>query len=204
MNVSYDGKATHLEWEHENITPKMMDWFWSNMEKCFLLWHPSQHEPLMWAKAPQNNAFIGAIHIAPQTWNDGTRQNLYIRFEGLKDVPTCVKEYIQFDHCVIVAGIGLGEEALEDPKVMGYRIHQWEKTDFGIKGKSTAIGILKIEDEEMGKVWASHCAEEIGNMQYFLPTMYQLYKVVENPKYNPYNDLLLSGSGETLHYVHEI
>ncbi|MCA0386009.1 MAG: hypothetical protein LCH34_10465 [Firmicutes bacterium] len=204
MNVSYDGKATHLEWEHENITPKMVDWFWNNMEKCFLLWHPSQHEPLVWAKAPENNRFIGAIHIAPQTWNDGTRQNLYIRFENLKDVPTWVKEYIVYDHCVVVAGIGLGEEALRNPKVMGYRIHQWEKTDFGIKGKSSAIGILKTEDEAAGKVWAAHCAEEIGNWQHFLPSMYQLYKVVENKAYNPYNDLSVSGSGENLSYKHEI
>lgn len=204
MNVSYDGKATHLEWEHENITPKMVDWFWNNMEKCFLLWHPSQHEPLVWAKAPENNGFIGAIHIAPQTWNDGTRQNLYIRFENLKDVPTWVKEYIVYDHCVVVAGIGLGEEALKNPKVMGYRIHQWEKTDFGIKGKSSAIGILKAEDEAAGKVWAAHCAEEIANWQHFLPTMYQLYKVVEYKTYNPYNDLSVSGSGENLSYKHKI
>lgn len=204
MILSYDGKATHLDWEHENITPKMVDWFWSNMEKCFLLWHPNQHEPLNWAKQPQNNEFVGAIHIAPQTWNDGTRQNLYIRFEDLRDVPAWVKDYITYEHCVVVAGIGLGEEALKNPEVMGYRIHQWEKTDFGIKGKSTAIGMKKPEDEAAGKVWAAHCAEEVGNWKDFLPTVYQLYKAVENQKYNPYNDLSVSGAGESLHYVNEI
>lgn len=204
MKVIYDGKGTHIDWEHENITPKMVDWFWSNMEKSFLLWHPSQHEPLEWAVAPKSGSFIGAIHIAPQTWNDGTRQNLYIRFEDLNSLPVWVKDYIVYEHCVVVAGIGLGDEALKNPQVMGYRIHQWEKTDFGIKGKSSAIGMLKKEDEEAGKVWAAHNSEEIGNWANFLPTMYQLYKVVTNETYNPFNDLSLEGSGETLRYVHNI
>lgn len=204
MKVYYDGKGTHLDWQYENMTPKMVDWFWSNMEKSFLLWHPSQHEPLEWAKAPKVGEFVGAIHIAPQTWNDGTRQNLYIRFEDLAQVPDWVKDYIVFDHCVVVAGIGLGEEALANPQVMGYRIHQWQKTDYGIEGKSSAIGMLKAEDEEAGKIWAAHCAEEIGNWQHFLPSMYQLFKVVENEKYNPYNDLSLEGSGSTLKYKNQI
>lgn len=188
MNIIYDGKATHLDWHHDGVTPKMIDWFWSNMEKCFLLWHPGQHEPLEWAVAPRTNDFIGAIHIAPQTWNDGQRQNLYIRFEDVNTLPDWVQDYIIYDHCVVVAGIGLGEEALQNPQIMGYRIHQWQKTDAGVVGKSSAIGMLKKENKEDGEVWAAHCGEEIGNWSVFLPTVYELYKVVVND-YNPYTDL---------------
>jgi len=198
--VSYDGKATILDWEHEGITPKMVDWFWSNMEKCFLLWHPSQHEPLEWAVAPKHGQPIGSIHIAPQTWSDGSRQNLYIRFEALEDVPTWVKEYIKYEHCVIVAGIGLGEDALENPEAMGYRIHQWEKTDAGIMGQSVAIGIKKQESKQDGEVWAEHCGEEVGNWGEFLALLFNLYKVVENTDYNPYADLSVEGRGELLKY----
>ncbi len=198
--VKYDGKATVLDWELEDLTPRMVDWFWSNMEKCFLLWHPSQHEPLEWAKAPVHGNPIGSIHIAPQTWNDGTRQNLYIRFEALEDIPTWVKEYIVYDHCVVVAGIGFGEEALANPEVMGYRIHQWQKTDKGIEGKSVAIGIKKPENKEQGEVWAAHCGEEIGNWEVFLSQVYNLYKVVENTDYNPYADLSVEGFGDDLKY----
>ncbi len=198
--ITYDGKATHLEWQHENVTPKMIDWFWSNMEKSFLLWHPEQHEPLEWAKAPVHGNPIGSIHIAPQTWNDGTRQNLYIRFESLDTLPDWVQEYIIYDHVVVVAGIGLGDEALADPKVMGYRIHQWQKTDFGVEGKSSAIGILKKESEEDGKIWAAHCGEEIGNWGVFLPQMYTLFKVVENTNYNPFTDLSVIRDQKGLRY----
>ncbi len=198
--VKYDGKATILDWEHDGVTPKMVDWFWSNMEKCFILWHPSQHEPLEWAVPPKHGNPIGSIHIAPQTWNDGTRQNLYIRFEAMEEVPTWVKDYITHEHCVIVACIGLGEEALENPEAWGYRIHQWSKTDSGIVGQSVAIGIKKKEDEDAGKIWAAHCGEEIGNWEVFLPTVYNLYKVVTNTDRNPYADLTVEGKGETLSY----
>lgn len=202
MKVTYDGKATHLDWHHDGVTPKMIDWFWSNMEKCFLLWHPEQHEPLEWAVAPQKNEFIGAIHIAPQTWNDGERQNLYIRFEDVNTLPDWVQDYIIYDHCVVVAGIGLGDEALRNPKVMGYRIHQWQKTDDGVVGKSSAIGILKQETQEDGEVWAAHCGEEVGNWSVFLPTVYQLYRVVTNEKYNPCTDLSVIKNPD-LKYVHK-
>lgn len=198
--LKQDNLGTHIDWTHENVTPKMIDWFWSNMEKSFLLWHPAEHEPLQWAVAPKHGNVLGAIHIAPQTWSDGTRQNLYIRFEGLDTLPEEVKEYIEYEHVIVVAGIGLGDEALANPQVMGYRIHQWEKTDFGVKGKSSAIGRLKKETPEDGKVWAKHCIEEVGNWGNFLPDMYRLFSVVENTNYNPYTDLSVEGKGETLKY----
>ena len=200
MKLTQDQMGSHLEWEHDGVTPKMIDWFWSNMEKGFILWHPEQHEPLEWAVAPVNGNPIGSIHIAPQTWNDGKRQNLYIRFEDLNDVPDDVKAYIKYEHVVVVAGLGLGEEALENPNPMGYRIHQWEKTDFGVRGMSSAIGTRKKETHEDGRIWAVHCGEEIGNWGVFLPTLYNLYRVVTNPAINPFADLSVTGKGADVQY----
>jgi hypothetical protein len=200
MKLTQDEMGTHLDWEHDGVTSKMIDWFWSNMEKGFLLWHPAQHEPLEWAVAPAHGNPIGSIHIAPQTWNDGTRQNLYIRFEDLSTIPDEVKEYIVYEHVVVVAGIGLGDEALKNPQVMGYRIHQWEKTDSGVVGKSSAIGMLKKESKEDGLVWAAHCDEEIGNWGVFLPDLYNLYKVVTRTDINPYADLSVTEKGKGAKY----
>lgn len=196
----YDTKGTHLEWEHDGVTPRMIDWFWSNMEKCFILWHPEQHEALEWAVPPVHGNPIGSIHIAPQTWNDGRRQNLYIRFERLEDVPEWVREYIRYEHVVIVAGLGLGEGALKEANPMGYRIHQWESTDAGVRGMSSAIGTRKPETEEEGKVWAAHCGEEIGNWGGFLPELYRLYRGVHNTKTNPFADLSVKGKGAAARY----
>jgi hypothetical protein len=33
--VSHDHLGTHIDWSHDGITAKMIDWFWINMEKGF-------------------------------------------------------------------------------------------------------------------------------------------------------------------------
>ena len=200
MKLTQDHMGTHLKWELEAVTAKMIDWFWSNMEKGFILWHPEQHEPLEWAIAPVHGNPIGAVHIAPQTWNDGLRQNLYIRFEDLKDVPDEIRAYIKYEHVIIVAGLGLGKESLDNPDPMGYRVHQWEKTDSGVRGMSSAIGRRKKETHADGLVWATHCEEEIGNWEVFLPTIYNLYLRVTNTETNLLTDLSVEGKGQGAKY----
>lgn len=200
MKMTQDQYGTHLDWSHECVTPKMIDWFWSNMEKGYILWHPSQHERLEWAVPPVHGNPIGSIHIAPQTWNDGVRQNLYIRMETLESLPEFVQDYIIYDHVIVVAGLGLGDEALVNPEPWGYRIHQWQKTDFGVVGKSSAIGMLKKESKEEGVIWAEHCEEEIGNWGVFLPSLYELYRVVDNTDTNPFADLTVEKTNNGLAY----
>ena len=198
--VTQDDIGTHLHWKHEGVTAEMIDWFWSNMEKGFILWHPEEHEPLTWEVPPKHGNPIKSIHLAPQTWSDGTRRNLYIRFEDLAEVPTRFKELIVYEHVVVVAGLGFGPESMENPDPMGYRIHQWEKTDYGVRGRSTGIGTRKKETHADGLVWAEHCAQEVGNWGVFLPQLFKLWRVVKNTDYNPFADLTVEGSGETLRY----
>ena len=198
--VSHDAMGTHIDWQHDGLTAKMIDWFWSNMEKGFILWHPEQHEQLVWAVPVKHGNPVGSIHIAPQTWNDGRRQNLYIRFEKIEDVASEIRDYIIYEHVVIVAGLGLGEECLVNPSPMGYRIHQWQKTDYGVEGKSSAIGTRKKETVEDGKVWAAHNIQEIGNWGVFLAQVYTLYKVVTDTSRNPFADLSVEGRGRNAHY----
>ena len=196
----HDALGTHLEWRHDGVTARMIDWFWSNMEKGFILWHPEQHEPLHWAVAPRPGAPLGAVHIAPQTWSDGRRQNLYIRFERLEDVPPQFRDYIRYEHVIVVAALGLGEECLASPDPMGYRLHQWQATDAGVIGKSSAFGARQPETEQDGKVWAAHCAQEIGNWGVFLPQLYGLYKAVTDPRRNPFADLSVEDRGREARY----
>lgn len=199
MKLTQDADfVTHIDWEHENITAHMVDWFWSNMEKSFLLWHPEEHEPLTWAIPPQHGNPVGSVHIAPQTWSDGTRLNLYIRFENLEDVPDFVKEHIIYEHVIVVGGF-IGEIP-EGGVPFAYRIHQWEKTDYGIVGKSSAVGNVQKDTKESGLVWADHCAQEIGNWGHFLPQIYELFRVVKNEMYNPFADLSVEGKGKTVKY----
>jgi len=198
--VSHDEIGTHIDWELEGVTAREIDWFWSNMEKGMILWHPSQHEPMEWAVPVKHGDPRGSIHIAPQTWSDGRRQNLYIRFEHLEHLEDRFRDVVCYSHVASVAG--LGPECLENQSPMGYRIHQWQPSDIGVVGKSTAIGTRKPETVEDGKVWAAHAAEEVGNWAVFLPDIYRLYKVVTDTKRNPFADLSVTGKGRAARYTH--
>lgn len=202
VQVEHDGLGTHFDWTLEGVTPKMIDWFWMNMEKGFILWHPEQHEPMEWPVPPKHGQPLGAIHNAPQTWDDGRRQNLYIRFERLEDVKPEIRDVICHEHVMIVAGLGLTEEEMHAGDPMGYRIHQWSASDNGVKGRSSAIGTRKPEDEAQGKVWAAHAATEIANWEVFLPTLYGLYRVVKDVRRNPMADLTVEGTGRDARYKH--
>lgn len=198
--VKHNSLGTHLGWSHDSVTARMIDWFWSNMEKGFLLWHPSQHEPLEWPIKPVHGNPLGAIHNAPQTWNDGRRQDLYIRFEKFEDVPAEICDLIAYEHVMIVAGLGMSAEDMKTPDPLGYRVHQWEKSDAGVVGRSSAIGHRKKESVEDGNVWAAHCTEEVGNWGVFLPQLYNLYRVIADPRRNPFTDLSVEGKGRNARY----
>lgn len=200
--VTHDGLGTHIDWSLDGVTATQIDWFWSNMEKGFILWHPEQHEPLSWPVPPVHGNPLGAIHNAPQTWDDGRRQDLYIRFERLEDVPDRVRDAICHAHAIVVSGLGFDAGAMEAPDPLGYRLHQWSPSDGGVTGKSTAIGARKPETEADGRVWAAHAAGEIGNWEVFLPTLYRLYQVVTDPRRNPFADLSVEGRGCAARYRH--
>lgn len=198
--ISHDALGTHIDWSLEGVTARQIDWFWSNMEKGFILWHPEQHEPLSWPVPPKHGDPLGAIHNAPQTWGDGRRQNLFIRFERLEDVPEKVRDAICHEHVMIVAGLGFDDASMHTTDPLGYRLHQWSKSDVGVVGKSTAIGRRMRETVEDGKVWAAHAAGEIGNWEKFLPDLYRLYKPVIDTRRNPFADLSVEGRGRAARY----
>jgi hypothetical protein len=107
---------------------------------------------------------------------------------------------IVLEHAIVAAGLGFGPESLAVDEPMEYRVHQWQKSDSGVVGRSSAIGRTWPETPEMGLVWATHCAEEIGNWGVFLPQLYRLYLVLENPELNPFTDLSVSGAGASLRH----
>lgn len=200
--ITQDGTITHVDWQMEGVTARQIDWFWSNMEKGFILWHPEQHEPLSWPRPPVHGNPLGAVHNAPQTWDDGRRQDLYIRFERLEDLPDAVRDQICMEHVMVVAGLGLTEAEIATDDPLGYRVHQWQKTDAGVEGRATAIGRRKPETAASGLTWAHHAAQEIGNWEVFLPDLYRLYQVVTDPRRNPFADLSVTGTGRAARYRH--
>jgi hypothetical protein len=112
-----------------------------------------------------------------------------------------VLDAIEYEHVIIVAGLGFdeGEIAANDP--LGYRLHEWEDhRDGGVIGRSTAVGRRKPEGVAEGAVWAAHASGEIANWGVFLPQLHSLYEVVTDPHRNPHADLRVEGRGRAARY----
>lgn len=188
---------THIDWALEAVTPTMIDWFWGNMEKGFFLWHPKDHHEFYWEIKPEYDQYLGTIHVAPQTWSDGTRIEPHIRFENIADLPAEITDYIIYEHAIVVGAVCLKKEDYKPGlPVIAYRIHQWESTDSGVKGMSTCIG----ETREKGMVWSIHAAEEVEYWADFLPELYKLYRVIDNTQICPFMSLKVERDGQSIRY----
>jgi hypothetical protein len=199
MKVRQDERDnTHVEWELESVTPVMIDWFWSNMEKGFYLWHPKEHEEFYWESKPKGKDFIGKVHVAPQTWSDGQRIEPHIRFEDIAKLDKSITDYIVYSHAIVVGAVCLKKEEFKPGlPVIAYRIHQWESSDTGVKGISSCIG----ETREKGMVWSKHAGEEVGYWADFLPELYKLYKVIDNPVVCPFYSLKVERKEDKIYYL---
>jgi hypothetical protein len=204
MSVRQDDKGwTHIDWELDGITSRMVAWWWSNMEKGFPLWHPIDHTDFYWRSKPTGSRAIGKIHVAPQVWSDGTLIKPHIRFEDVSTLAQEIQDIIVCDHVAVAAGISLtGENMKDDDPPIAYRVHQWEKTDSGVRGVSSAIPCVP-EPPEKGLVWAKHGAEEIGYFQDFLAELYRLWSVVKNPVLNPFFSFKVVREGKSIRYAPE-
>jgi len=89
---------------------------------------------------------------------------------------------------------------------MGYRVHQWSDAGAGgpgsVRGRSSGIGVRVPENAQQGRVWAAHAGQEIANWAVFLPTLHQLYRVVTDPRRNPFTDLGIEGRALAARYRH--
>jgi len=195
----------HIDWELDGVTPRMIDWFWSNMEKGFALWHPIEHTDFYWEIKPRCDKFLGAIHVAPQRWSDGTLIEPHIRYEDPATLPQDVADLIVYDHCVAVAGICLFKKDYKpDNLVVAYRIHQWQASDLGVIGRSSAVPMQPEPLEtakERGIAWAKHATEEVNYWGDFLPQLYRLFSVVKSPELNPFFPLKLKREGKAVRYA---
>ena len=163
-----DHPWTHIDWELNDVTPYQLNWFWCNMEKGDYLWHPNQHKGFeWWISLEEAGGPLGSVHIAPQTWNDGVKIRPYIKFPRLEDIPAEYRDLIKYDHVVFAGAISIiGDDVKPDDPVLGYRCHQWQKSDNGVVGMSSAIE-AKENAADDGLIWAAHANEESGTGRSF-------------------------------------
>lgn len=195
---------THVEWALNDVTPRMLDWFWCNQEKADALWHPNHHHDFAWAKGysvRERGGLIGTIQIAPQSWGDGKELVIRARCEPLEAIPDQLRAYIRHDHAVAFAGIGAdGTEVAPDAPALAWRLHQWQKSDEGVMGMSTALTAERA-DFESGVLWAAHHMDKVANWEVFLPTLYRLYRGITRWEVSPCQSFLLAGVGPNARYA---
>ncbi len=197
-----EGKWPSVSWKLKGITAEMLDWWFCNLDKGFLLWHPKDHKGFEWIKKPVGHSVIGAIHVAPQVW-DGNEITPYIRWEDVSNLSDDLKGLLKYDHVLVAACISLTEaDFREDNPPISYRIHQWEKTDFGVRGTSYAISLIP-EAPETIKAWMKHSREEMTNLGRFLPSLFKIWQVVKDPNANPFFCFRIEHKGDKIRYAQQ-
>ena len=179
----------HVVVDHEihGVTPDMLDWWFCNMEKGFVLWHPMDHIAFEWEIPPSKNGYIGAIHIAEQ---GASRSSIFKARVRYADPSEIIDFPIIYEH--ITVAVGPGPDGKPSPN---YSTHQYEAASYGTRLRS-------IQHHEQGRpreaaeAWIMHCKQEMGYLPNFLPQLYKMWQVVEDPAINvpcclkyPYKDI---------------
>lgn len=191
----------------EDVTPVMLDWFWANLEKCYLLWAPGDHTSFEWINPPSRVGFVGSSHFSSQSFYPGGPQggNLALRV-GMDSYPftTCL------DHCYIEKSTISQEITSNTVTASGmeaYYIAQWSGHPKGCLWRCSVI--MEPRDVVQMQGWTSpstdgdpepsrgtgdasqvaHGVYENARLTQFLPALYNIWKVVPDPGQNVPNDL---------------
>jgi hypothetical protein len=175
--------------DHEvyDVTPNMIDWWWVNMEKGYMLWSPD-HKMFEW-EVPPTNTPVGAI----QRHIQHSEPLMRTRYEDPNSVPQEIKDWIIYEHVLIIGGLD------PDNTVHFYGIHQYEAASFGTRIRSTGHpqGIMPALPEEIKK----HQAAEMAAWTEFLPGLYKMWQVVKDPAINRQCYCRVKKEGSTIRYV---
>jgi hypothetical protein len=196
---------THIDWTLTGVTPNMIDWSWSNMDKTFILWHPVDHRGFKWYIPVTKDKFFGAIHLTLQgpyrEDEDIDELPFGLRFYDIATLPKEMADVIIYDHVCLVGGVPLDNP---DGPVSSYRIHQCASSDDGVVGMSSALTpiIEDVEEEKArGLAWTKHAIGEISNWEVFLPDLYKMWQVVKQPNNNIFHSLKIEKTATGVRYV---
>lgn len=177
-----DGR-THVHWELDGVTANMIDWFWCNIEKC----NYNQHSKMKfeWMEGhgvKEKNCPLDAVYSMTQEWYDGSEIRSYLRIETLNHIPEQMKELIRYDHVVALGGISLfGNDVQPDGPAFAWRLHQWQKTDNGVMGITSAY-TKPGSSVESGQTWANQIIDKLRDWEQNLAETYRSYMLNSKDK----------------------
>ncbi len=172
--------VTISDYEIQGVTPDMFDWWFDNMDKGYVLWHPIDHKSFEWIVPPGKVGHVGAILAPGQGRPGGAVTKGRSRREDVSFVPA---DMIIYDHVEANSNIDA------DNKNTGqYIIHQYEATDYGTRLRSIQVRRpspgARVEADP-----GRHLREEMGRASAFIPELYKLWQVVTDREINPHFNL---------------
>ena len=152
----------------------MIDWFWCNIEKCNFRKYSDM--TFQWTSRwgiRRKGTPLNAVYRMEQDGFDGKRLQHLIRIETLDHVPSLLTEMIRYDHVVVLGGIGLSGDAAvcEDSPAFLWRMHQWQKTDYGAAGITTGYTKPGCRADS-GKAWAVQTIKKLRDWELYLSDIY--------------------------------
>lgn len=183
----------------KGVTPEMLDWFWANIEKCYFLWAPGDHNWMQWVKAPNQVGFVGSAAIGTQRFEPGGPVGGVLSTRMSMDAypfTTC------FEHAIVEHSdiCSASEEGMELMTKAMY-IASWEAIPEGCRWrcnviidpkelpKLAPIGEAALTGEAPKDPNESHGIYEVARFSQFLPDLYKIWKDVPDLSQNVPNDL---------------
>jgi hypothetical protein len=174
-----EGWQVWAEWQHElrRVTPVMVDWFWSNMEKCYFLWAPGDHKWFEWIDPPNKVGHVGSKHHISERIEPGGP----IAIEG--DIYR--EDMSEYPFTESLSHVIIESNPVGDRKM--FNIHLWEERDYGSVHREIVVGIGDLPMPGLGET--THTDYEESRWCDFLPQLYDLWKDHPDPKQNVFYDL---------------
>lgn len=187
------------------VTAKMLDWFWTNMEKGYYLWAPGSHKRFNWVKAPWQYGFLHSVHMISEAVGKDCSvfggEGVEIHRLGLDYFPfTAALEH------VLVEGVFNDLNEFVDMTV-----HMWEDCPGGCRHITAAVASTTVsepprfikemlaENPDVKPVAPSatdHGEYEASRWPQFLPQLYELWKNHPDPSQNVACDLTVRQTDE--------
>lgn len=161
------------------VTAEMIDWWWANMEKGYLIWAPGEHYGFEWIKPPCEYGYEGSVEAS---YEFQPVHPILITRIGMQHYPftEC------YEHCWLAEG-DLGP-------IHTRFIHMYQDVPGGILWRT-----VRFLTREMSELFenirdqvpdtTSHTEYESGRLSLVVPPLYELWKDHPDPFQNVHYDL---------------
>jgi len=134
-------------------------------------------------------------------------QALGLKYFDVSIMPESMANVVVYDHVCLVGGVKKiqADDALSS--VASFRLHQYQSSDEGVIGISSAItpNITDVKEElDRNLEWTEHAIGELGNFEIFLSDMYRCWSVVENPDLNVFHSLKVLKTQNGIRYENHV